>query len=74
MILVLTLASLILVGDKHDHHKEHKHRPPYNHEWVERQRIRENQEMVIQKLRELREGQRPRWRDGDKGKNDGRHE
>ena len=74
MILVLTLASLILVGDKHDHHKEHKHRPPYNHEWVEQRKIRENQEIIIQELRKQREDQRGRWRGNDKGKNDERHE
>lgn len=63
MILTFTLASLILIGDKHDH-KEHKHRPPYSHEWVERQRIRENQEIIIQELRKRREDQRD-WRSRD---------
>ena len=64
MILVFTLTSLILIGDKHDHYKEHKHRPPYNHEWVERQKIRENQEVIIQELRKQREDQRD-WRNRD---------
>lgn len=60
----ILLAGLIFTGEKHDrdHHEEHKHRPPYNHEWVERQKIKENQEQIIQELRRQREDQRDHWR------------